>query len=634
MGHLINPTSTRIGILRIWNANWITFSNNLKYTYLLNKDFYIFSIVRIFFSNGNFIVPSKDEDDVISDNNNYINNIMLSHVYILRTVCKIFVICYIYDPSRGYKSWNFKSSFAWWLKFAFRRKSYSKRNNRLRQQKVFVLKKHKCTKMFQRFNKCLRGFLPGKKIKALALKGYKKLRRLLKLKGNKKKYLFQIKSNKLKYKLNSKVKKKYMWFFLFNTFKVLKLLALYKFYNDYNKIYLNFNKFYTGLFSSSYFVNEITNYNEYFYLPLFNQTKLSIYTKLVSSFYSLDYIENKEILFNLGYFQYERAELMTVFSNLKDEYRERFFTVYYNLIGYLKKIVVDSSDKFLKPLQKKLKKKTVLKRKRKKLVILKKKSKFIPWILSKSKTKVSIHCNLINLFCNLRVFFSNILYLSRNIYSYWTQYKNTINKNLIINNKQNKILKKLKSYKRFELFKMKKKLKWNTRKDLKILIAYKKKGLSKVSKWKSKYWSKKRRRKVSFFINKKKYDFFGLQQLLLKLELGFSKIAILSKIYKQQGYIRLVKTRYINKVQNLFQSVKCNNYGFNFYSEFNIPVTMNISSLLKWYFIHLIKKNKNAIFSLNFYDVNKLIKDKQAWMELNTFSKVFKRSIQKKLKWD
>lgn len=52
MGHLVNPISVRLGIVKTWNSTWVT-NKGVSYTYLLSKDIELQKSLDIFFNKSN-----------------------------------------------------------------------------------------------------------------------------------------------------------------------------------------------------------------------------------------------------------------------------------------------------------------------------------------------------------------------------------------------------------------------------------------------------------------------------------------------------------------------------------------------------------------------------------------------------
>lgn len=52
MGHLVNPISARLGIVRVWNSTWVS-NKGLFYSYLLAKDLELQKSLEIFFYKTN-----------------------------------------------------------------------------------------------------------------------------------------------------------------------------------------------------------------------------------------------------------------------------------------------------------------------------------------------------------------------------------------------------------------------------------------------------------------------------------------------------------------------------------------------------------------------------------------------------
>lgn len=84
MGHLVNPISVRLGIVKTWNSTWVT-NKGVSYTYLLSKDIELQKSLDIFFNKSN----TTDVWAIIFDK-----------AFVVRTSKQIFVFIILY-------SWKF-----------------------------------------------------------------------------------------------------------------------------------------------------------------------------------------------------------------------------------------------------------------------------------------------------------------------------------------------------------------------------------------------------------------------------------------------------------------------------------------------------------------------------------------------
>lgn len=84
MGHLVNPISIRLGVVKTWNSTWVT-NKGVSYTYLLSKDIELQKSLDIFFNKSN----TTDVWAIIFDK-----------AFVIRTSKQIFVFIILY-------SWKF-----------------------------------------------------------------------------------------------------------------------------------------------------------------------------------------------------------------------------------------------------------------------------------------------------------------------------------------------------------------------------------------------------------------------------------------------------------------------------------------------------------------------------------------------
>lgn len=54
MGHIVNPISFRLGLNRTWNSSWVA-SNGINYSYLIQRDIFIYNFLALLFNQINLI---------------------------------------------------------------------------------------------------------------------------------------------------------------------------------------------------------------------------------------------------------------------------------------------------------------------------------------------------------------------------------------------------------------------------------------------------------------------------------------------------------------------------------------------------------------------------------------------------
>lgn len=269
MGHLVNPISVRLGIVKTWNSTWVT-NKGISYTYLLSKDIELQKSLDIFFNKSN----TTDVWAIIFDK-----------AFVVRTSKQIFVFIILY-------SWKFFNMVDTIFDAVFRNKGFTFKHMTLKTLRDS--EQHKRKSLFFKNNK--QSFSASKK----ALDLYSELLKssLEILKGSTVKFLkcdfFFLILNKV-FKDLLHLKTRYLSFFKsFCDFMLVRFLLFYlvRYYKDlaiFNKVKLIyfFNLLLANLFV---FFNKLQN--EFSNL-FFNLLKKDITLNYFNAFYTKQLVKYK-----------------------------------------------------------------------------------------------------------------------------------------------------------------------------------------------------------------------------------------------------------------------------------------------------------------------------------------------------